>query len=169
MHITDTSLANQPICPLGMEPTTQVLPASGVDNSMTAQAAAANLSNAMDFIWQRSVVGNVDPASTAGSPMAKLTPPDFHSLGLIYQFNEVSKNKQQLDMTKIPNVILQMAYLKLYILLSMHATSPLTKIQSNYGIKYHKIPWGNGAGHQSLDESIFPAKNSLSECLFLQA
>ena len=58
-------------------------------------------------------------------------------------------------MTKILNAILQMAYLKLYIPLSMLTTSALLKIWSKDGLKYHKIPFGNGAGRQSLNESIF--------------
>ena len=51
----------------------------------------------------------------------------------------------------------------------MLTTSALTKIWSNDGLKYHKIPYGNGTGKQSLDESIFPPENTLSESLFLQA
>ena len=76
--------------------------------------------------WQWSVVGNVDPASTTGPAQPKPLPVDFHSLGPIYLFDEVSKNRQQLDITKIPNVILQMAYLKLFIPLSMLMSSSLT-------------------------------------------
>ena len=70
---------------------------------------------------------------------------------------------------KIPNAILQMAYLKLFILLSMLTSSSLIKIWANDGLKYHKIPFGNSAGKQSLDESIFPPEDSLLESLFLQA
>jgi len=79
------------------------------------------------------------------------------------------KNKHQLNMTRIPNTVLQMAYLKLYILLLMLTTAALSKIRSNDGLKYHKIPFSNGAGKQSLDESLFPPESSLSESLFLQA
>jgi len=71
-------------------------------------------------------------------------------------------------MTKILNAILQMAYLKLYIPLSMLITSALLKIHMNNSLKYDKIPFGNGVGHQSLDKSIFPPENSLYESLFLQ-
>src|SRR5882672_8720279 len=80
-------------------------------------------------------------------------------------FLTVSNNKQQLDVTKIPNAILQMAYLKLFIPLSMLTTSALTRIHANDGLKYHKIPFGNGTGKQSLDELIFPPEESLSESL----
>jgi len=67
-----------------------------------------------------------------------------------------------------PKCHLQMAYLKLYIPLSMLTNAALMKICLNDGLKYHKIPFGNGAGQQSLDESIFPPENSLSESIFLQ-
>ena len=72
-------------------------------------------------------------------------------------------------MTKIPNAILKMAYLKLYIPLSMLTTSALSKVCSNNSLKYHKILFGNGAGHQLFNKSIFLPKNSLSESLSLQA
>ena len=51
----------------------------------------------------------------------------------------------------------------------MLTTSALAKICANISLKYHKIPFGNGTGKQSLDESIFPPKDSLSESQFLQA
>ena len=62
-----------------------------------------------------------------------------------------------------------MAYFKLYIPLSMLTTSASSKIQANDGLKYHKIPFSNGTGRQSLDKSIFPPEHTLSESLFLQA
>jgi len=109
-----------------------------------------NLSPSHPGQW--SVVGTMDPASTTGLTQPLPLPIDFHSLGPIYLFDEVSKNRQQLDVTKIPNVILQMAYLKLFIPLSILTSSSLTKIHANDGLKYHKIPFGNGTGKQSLDK-----------------
>ena len=50
--------------------------------------------------WQRIVVGNVDPAASASPPIISITNIDYHSLGPIYCFNEVLKNKQQLDVMK---------------------------------------------------------------------
>ena len=70
---------------------------------------------------------------------------------------------------KILNTILQMAYSKLFIPLSMLTISTLTKIHANDGLKYHNIPFSNGAGKHSLDESVFPSEDSLSESFFLQA
>jgi len=99
-----------------------------------------------DFIWQRNVIGNVDSTSTSSISIAKFSDIDFHALSPIYCIDEVSKNKHHLNITKIPNAILQMAYLKLYIPLSMLTTSALLKIHSNNGLKYHKILFGNGAG-----------------------
>jgi len=88
---------------------------TGAVVEMTAENPVALSGDALDLIWKRSVVGNVEPASTAGTSILKHTAINYHSLRPIYHFNQVSKNKQQLNMTRIPNVILQMAYMKLYI------------------------------------------------------
>ena len=118
---------------------------------------------------EKDVVGNVDSMPTSDLSATKLSTIDYHSLGPIFCFDKVLKNKHQLDMTWIPNAILQMAYLRLYILLSMLMTTASSKNHLNDGLKYHKIPFGNGAGWQSLYKSLFPPENSLSESLFLQA
>src|SRR5882724_12522459 len=76
---------------------------------------------------------------------------------------------QYIDMTDIPNAILQMAYNKLYIPLSMLTTSALSKICMNDSLRFCKIPFGNGIGKQSLDESSFPGEDTLMETTFLQA
>ena len=72
-------------------------------------------------------------------------------------------------MTDVPNAILQMAYNKIYILLSMLTTSALSKIRSNDNLKFRKIPFGNGVGKQSLDESFFPMEDVLTETSFFQS
>jgi len=94
---------------------------------------------------------------------------NYQSLGPIYGPNDVAKNKQLLDMTDIPNAILQMAYNKLYIPLLMLTTSALSRIHTNDSLKFHKIPFGNSIGKQSLDESSFLTEDSLTETTFLQA
>jgi len=71
-------------------------------------------------------------------------------------------------MTDVPIAILQMAYNKVYIPLSMMTTAALTKICSNDNLKYHKIPFGNGIGKQSLDELSFPTEDTLMETMFVQ-
>src|SRR5882724_9185406 len=107
--------------------------------------------------------------TTSSSQAMSLANIDYQNLAPIPCYGDMSKNKQQLDNMKLPNAILQMDFLKLYIPLSMLTTSALTKIQANDGLKYHKIPYGNGAGKQSLNKTIFPAENILSKSLFLQA
>src|SRR5882724_7164332 len=101
--------------------------------------------------------------------MAKSSFVDYQNLGPIYSANDLAKNKHQLDMSDVPNAVLQMAYNKMYILLSMLTTSALNKICSNNNLKYRKIPFGNGIGKQSLDEASFPAENSLTETTFFQS
>jgi len=75
-------------------------------------------------------------------------------------------------MADVPNTILQMAYNKVYILLSMLTTTALAKICSNNNLKYlkyRKIPFGNSVGKKSLDESTFPTEYSLDETMFFQS
>jgi len=73
-------------------------------------------------------------------------------LSPIYCIDEVSKKKDKLNVTQIPNAILQMAYLKLDIPLSLLTTTALLKIHVNDGLKYQKILMGNSVGRQSLNE-----------------
>jgi len=146
----------------------QSISATSANRDIPVGTPVASIQDTMGLISQRNVLGNTEPGSITGKLPLKLSTINYHSLGPIYCIDKVSKNKHLLDMTKIPNAILQMAYLKLYIPLSLLMTSALSKICSNNGLKYHKIPFGNGAGWQSLDESLFPAENMLSESLFLQ-
>src|SRR5882724_1246897 len=115
----------------------------GAVGETDAENPMAPFGVASDPAWQRSVVGNVEPEPTTSISALKLVAINYHSLRPIYRYDEVSKNKQQLDMTRIPNIILQMAYMKLYIPLSMLTTSALSKIRSNDRLKYHKFPFSN--------------------------
>jgi len=130
-----------PSCPLPTHAVPELLPANQGD-IRAADTTQLLPDPSLGHPWQWSVVGNVDHASTTIPTQPKSMPIDFHSLGPIYLFYEVSKNRQQLDVMKIPNAILQMAYLKLFIPLSMLTSSSLPKIQANNGLKYHKIPFG---------------------------
>ena len=99
----------------------------------------------------------------------KLIMGDYQNLGPIYSAEDLSHNKQQLDMKDDPNAILQMAYNKIHIPLLMLTTSALSKICSNDNLKYHKISFGSGVRKQSLDESSFPPESSLTETTFFQS
>jgi|SRR5882724_10411920 len=61
-----------------------------------------------------------------------------------------------------------MAYLKLYILLSVLTTAALLKIHANNGLKYHKILFGKSEGRKSLNQFIFLPQHMLSKSMFLQ-
>ena len=118
--------------------------------------------------WQGLISGGQD-ATTAPDQPPKNSHVNCQCLGPIYSANDIVKNKHQLDMTDIPNSILQMAYNKLYIPLSMLTTPALSKIHMNDNLKFCKIPFGNGIGKQSLDEASFPSENTLTVTTFLQA
>jgi len=107
-----------------------------------------NLSPALPIDWQNVVAGNIDHAQATEPMTAKTMVIDHQNLGPIYSMNNLTKNKQQLDMTDVPNAILQMVYNKIYMPLSMLTTSALSKIHSNDKLKYHKIPFSNGIGKQ---------------------
>jgi len=119
--------------------------------------------------WGDLISGSGDPAIVADSAHNKSAHVDYQNLGPIYGPDDVAKNTQQLDMTDILNAILQMAYNKLYIPLLMLTTAALLKIQMNDNLKFHKVPFGNGIGKQSLDKVSFPGEDSLTETTFLQA
>lgn len=74
-----------------------------------------------------------------------------------------------MDSHTILNLILQMAFLMLYIPLSLPTTAGLDKIQFNDGLKYQNFVFGNGAGKHTLDISLFPNELLLSETEFWQA
>ena len=114
------------------------------------------------------VRGNIDQAHASDPVLAKSMVINYQNLGPIYTADDLAKNKHQLNMTDIPNAILQMAYNKIYIPLMMLTTSALSKIHGNNNLKYDKIPFGNGIGKQSLDELIFPAEVNLNESSFFQ-
>jgi len=61
---------------------------------------------------------------------------DYQHLSPIYSTEDLAKNKHQLDMTDVPNAILQMVYNKIYIPLLMLMTSALSKICSNDNLKF---------------------------------
>jgi len=94
---------------------------------------------------------------------------DYQHLSPIYSMEYLVKNKQQLDMTDVLNAILQMAYNKIYVPLSMLTTSTLSKIHSNDNLKYCKIPFGNGIGKQSLNKSSFLSEATLTKTSFYQS
>ena len=93
---------------------------------------------------------------------------DFSNLGHIFKADAV-KPEYELNARLIPNPILQMAYLKLFIPLSLLTTVALDRIEFNDGLKFHKIIFGNGIGKHSFDVSSFPTEQSLSESEFWQA
>ena len=74
-----------------------------------------------------------------------------------------------LDSPGIPNALLQMAFNRLFIPLSMLTAATMDHIKYNCNLKYHKIVLNNGAGEYSLDESSFPEELTLNESEFWQA
>ncbi|KAF8588078.1 hypothetical protein K439DRAFT_703122 [Ramaria rubella] len=96
-------------------------------------------------------------------------PIDYQKLPPIFSAAEAAKNCLQLVITSIPDVILYMAFNKVYIPLSLLTTAALNKIRCNDDLKYKKILFGNGAWKPSLDEAQFPPETSLTSFLFLQA
>jgi len=120
--------------------------------------------------WQDVVVtDNIAPPSVTDVASSKTMPIDYQNLGPIYSVEDLASNKHKLDMTDVPNAILQMAYNKIHVPLSMITSSSLTKIRNNDNLKYRKIPFGNGVGKMSLDETSFPPESSLTETSFFQA
>ncbi|KAF8574356.1 hypothetical protein K439DRAFT_1624388 [Ramaria rubella] len=122
------------------------------------QAASGTLSspNTPPVDWQ-SLISN-----------SNQSPIDYHTLPPIFSDSALRK-ELKLHVTSIPASILQMAFNKLYIPLSMLTTSALNRIRNNENLKFQKIPFGDGAGKQSLDESQFPLESSLTVSCFFQS
>jgi len=118
--------------------------------------------------WQQLISAGNEPAAPINQ-LFKNSHINYKNLGPIYGTEDVANNRLLLDMMDIPNAILQMVYNKLYVPLSMLTTSALSKIQMNNNLKFRKIPFGNGIGKQSLDESSFPLEDLLTETYFFQA
>ena len=93
---------------------------------------------------------------------------DFSDLRHIFKL-DATKLTYELNMRPIPKPILQMAYLRLFIPLSLLMTTVLDKIQFNDGLKFHKIYFGTGTGKHTLDITTFPNELSLTETEFWQA
>ena len=112
--------------------------------------------------------------STLDLPALKTTltasapPDDFAELGHIFKV-ESTKPEYKLNLRMLPKQILQMAYLKLFIPLSLLTTLALDKIQFNDRLKYQKIIFSSNAGKHMLNILIFPDEMSLSEMEFWQA
>ena len=107
-------------------------------------------------------------AGQAKLDATQVGPSDLTKLGHIFKLNSV-KPEYSMNSQAIPDPILQMAYLKLFISLSLLMTTVLDRIQFNDGLKYHKILFGNRVGKHSLDTSLFPDELSVSESEFWQA
>jgi len=108
-------------------------------------------------------------APIVSTPIISTPVDDFSTFPSIYNFDEIVSNTYHLNSVAIPNALLQMAFNKLFIPLSMLRVASVDHIRFNQNLKYHKIVFGNGTGKYSLDESIFPDKLALSELEFWQA
>jgi len=120
-------------------------------------------------VWQNLVADNNDHVQANDPVLSKSMVVDYQNLSPIDSLEDLTKNKHQLNMTDVPNAILQMAYNKIYVPLSMLTTSALSKIHNNDNLKYRKIPFSNGIGKQSLNKSSFPAEDMLTETMFFQS
>ena len=160
---------SQPLPNLAPPPNRSGLNSIAISSHPTEHTSINNAPQVLPIEWQNLVTGNTVQALTSDPISAKLSVIDYQNIGPIYIANDLTKNKHQLDMSDVPNAILQMAYNKIYIPLSMMTTSALSKIHSNDNLKYHKIPFGNSVGKQSLNEASFPAEDSLTETMFFQS
>ncbi|KAF8510531.1 hypothetical protein JB92DRAFT_2831525 [Gautieria morchelliformis] len=140
---------------------------SAGDSRASANSPTDNPLEAIDL--QALIATAGDPAALASLLHAKSRPVDFDMLPPLHTIQSAAGNKLQMDVVKMPAAIMQMAFNGIYIPLSMLTTAALDRIRSNDNLRYKKIPFGNGVGKQSLDDSFFPAEESLDTATFLQA
>ena len=132
------------------------------------EPVAARPTNRDNIDWTAVMTAAHMQARQAESDPMQVGPSDLSKLGHIFKLDSV-KPEYTMNTRAIPDLILQMAYLKLFIPPSLLTTTALDRIQFNDSLKFHKILFGNGAGKHSLDTSLFPAELSLSESEFWQA
>ena len=94
---------------------------------------------------------------------------DLQNLGQNFPDEAAFKNTVEVDWDPLPDAILHMMSNSIYIALAFLTTSALDCIQLNQNVKYHKIPFGHGAGKITIDETSFPLEESLTEMDFWQA
>ena len=107
--------------------------------------------------WQ-DVLPTGDTGITTANPKTQVV--DYQTLGPIYTDEEAIQNAHTVGIRGTLNTILQMAYGKAYIPLSMLTTAALNRIRSNDNLKYVKVP--NSAVKQTLNPSQFGSEDDLS-------
>lgn len=100
-----------------------------------------------------------NPAALANLLAPKTQVVDYRTMGRLYTRELASRNTHTLGSKGTPNAILQMAYRKAYIPLSMLTETALTCIHSNDGLKYVKVL--NSTVKQTLDPSQFGNEDDL--------
>ena len=79
-----------------------ITPKFGTNGKTENEVLLAPSKDMLDLVWQCSVVGNVDPASTACSSTAKGFLIVFHSPRPSYCHEEFSKYREWLNIMKMP-------------------------------------------------------------------
>ena len=93
---------------------------------------------------------------------------DWVALSPAFTSAEAASNSHQMDPLSMPEPLLMMMHLKLFIPLSMLIATAITRIRFNDDLKYKKIPFGFAAGKYALDNSHFLAEQSLSDANYMQ-
>ena len=91
------------------------------------------------------------------------------NLMLVFTNKTALKNSLDMETDVLPDVVVHMMQNRVFIPLSLLTTATLDRIQLNQNVKFQRITFGNGTGHTSIDETTFPAEDSLSESDFWQA
>ena len=81
--------------------------------------------------------------------------------------NELAlKNSLDVETDVLPDAVVHMMQNRVFIPLSLLTTAALHHIQLNQNVKFRHITFENGSGCTSIDETTFPAEDSLSESDF---
>ena len=94
---------------------------------------------------------------------------DQQNLTHVFTDESVLKNSLDVETDVLPDAVVHMMQNHVFIPLSLLTTAALDHIQLNQNVKFRRITFGNGAGCTSIDETTFPAEDSLSESDFWQA
>ena len=124
----------------------------------------------------------VSPVNCTNLMAATLTDPNFQAnfvsntslapivdqQNLTYVFTDELALKNSLDVETdvLPDSVVHMMQNRVFIPLSLLTTATLHRIQLNQNVKFQRITFGNGSGCTSIDETTFPAEDSLSQSDF---
>ena len=162
-------------------PLPDVLTNSGSPGTTNAGTANADLGQSGTTVgmtagleplrWMKAMLSSMSNPNAGGIPNEQEDNgyTTDEALGITYTDESTQLNVLELNPDTLPAAILSMARSCIYDLLLLLTTATLDHIMLNQSVRYRKVACGRGAGKCIVDESYFPAEESLQENNFWKA